>query len=124
MAMGQIKQPLSFAEFIVQGYRIGEEYCIHVSGGERPHIGCVVLSIPRPSLCNSDVISVTSSVLSVTGHKDEYICRQLAEMVAKRKNAVTVCTGGFHVDGITKEQIQELMDCIKQLEEEGLECLI
>lgn len=122
--MGQMKKQFSFAELIMQGYRIGEEYCIHVSGGERPHIGCVVLAMPRPSLCNPDVISATSSVLNVTGHKDEYLCRQLAENVAKRKNAVTVCTGGFHMDGITTEQIQELMDYIDQLTEEELECLI
>lgn len=122
--MGQIKKQLSFAELTLQGYKIGEEYCLHVSGGERPHIGCVVLAVPRPSLCNPDAISATSSVLNVTGHKDEYICRQLAEAVAKRKNTVTVCTGGFHMDGITTEQIQELMDCIKYLAEEELECLI
>lgn len=121
--MGQVKKLLTFAELIVQGYRIGEECCIHVSGGESPHIGCVVLAIPRASLCNSDVTSVTSSVLNVTGHKDEYICRRLAEAVAKRKNTVTVCTGGFHMDGITMEQIQEIMDCIERLAEEELECL-
>lgn len=122
--MRQVKKQLSFAELTVQGYKIGEEYCIHVSGGERPHIGCVVLAIPRPSLCNSDVTSVTSSVLNVTGHKDEYICRRLSEAVAKRKNTVAVCTGGFHMDEITTEQIQELMDCIEHLAEEELECLI
>lgn len=122
--MKQIRKQLSFAELTLQGYKIGEEYCLHVGGGERPHIGCVVLAVPRPSLGNPDAISATSSVLNVTGHKDEGICRQLAEAVAKRKNTVTVCTGGFHVDGITTEQIQELMDCIKHLTEEELECLI
>lgn len=122
--MGQIRKKLSFAELIVQGYKIGKEYCIHVSGGERPHIGCVVLAMPRPSLRNPDVTSATSSVLNVTGHKDEYICRQFAETIAKRTNTVTVCTGGFHMDGITAEQIQELMDCIERLVEEELECLI
>lgn len=122
--MGQIRKQLSFAELVIQGYRIGEEYCIHVSGGERPHIGCAVLAVPRPSLRDSDVISATSSVLNVAGHQDENICRQLAESVAKNKNAVTVCTGGFHTDDITKEQIQELMDCIRQLTEEEIECLI
>lgn len=122
--MGRIRKRLSFAELVTEGYRIGEEYCIHVSGGERPHIGCVVLAVPRPSLSNPEIISATSSVWNLTGHKDEYICRELAEAVAKRKNAVTVCTGGFHMDGITKEQIQELMDCIGQLAEEELECWI
>lgn len=122
--MGQVRRQLSFAELVVEGYRIGEEYCIHVSGGERPHIGCAVLAIPRPSLYDPDVTSATSSVLNVTGHKDECICRPLAKAVAKRKHAITVCTGGFHMDGMTAAQIQELMDCIKCLTEEELECLI
>lgn len=122
--MGQIKKQLSFAELIVESYPIGEEYSIHVNGGERPHIGCVVLAVPRPSLRDPNVTSATSSVLNVTGHKDEHICRRLAEAVAKRKNAVTVCTGGFHMDGITGEQIQELTDGIERLIEVELEYLI
>ena len=122
--MGQIKKQLSFAEIVIQVYKIGEEYCIHISGGEHPHIGCVVLAMPRPSLRNPSVTSATSSVLNVKGHKDEHICRQLAEAVAKRKNAVTVCTGGFHMYEMTTWQIPELMEYIRQLVEEELECLI
>lgn len=116
--MGQVRKQLSFAELTVESCQIGEDYCIHVSGGERPHIGCVVLAMPRPSLSSPEVISATSSVLNVTGHKDEYICRELAEAAAKRKNAVTVCTGGFHTDGITEEQLRELMGVVRQLAEE------
>lgn len=124
MAMGQIRRQLSFAELVIQAYRIGKEYCIHVSGGDCPHIGCAVLAMPRPSLRDSEKVSATSCVLNVAGHQDEYICRPLAEAVAKKENAVTVCTGGFHTDGITNEQIQELMDCIRQITEEEIECLI
>jgi hypothetical protein len=50
-----------------------------------------------------------------TGHKDEVICRYLAEEASRRKNAVVVCTGGFHVDDITKEQIDEVMNGIKMI---------
>lgn len=122
--MGQVTKQLSFAELTVQGYKIGEEYSIHVSGGSRPHIGCVVLAMPRPSLRDSGLISATSSVLNVAGHQDEHICRQIAETVAKKKNAVTVCTGGFHTEAITRGQIQELMDCIRTLLEEESEVFI
>lgn len=116
--MKEIKRKLTFAELTVQSYQIGKDYCIHVSGGDRPHIGCVVLASPRPSLRDSGAVSATSSVLNVVGHQDEHICRLLAEAAAKKMNAVAVCTGGFHVDGITEEQIQELMDCVNKLAEE------
>lgn len=122
--MGQVRKRLSFAELTVISSQIGADYCIHVSGGERPHIGCAVLATPRPSRNCPEEISATSSVLNVAGHKDESICRQLAEAAAKRRNAVAVCTGGFHTDGITEEQIGELMGVVRQLAEEETEWLI
>ena len=103
-----IERKLSFSDLKVDIKQIGADYRIDLHGGDRPHIGSVVLSIPRPSLTGSGEISVTSSVLNVTGHKDEQICRYLAEQTARCRNAVVVCTGGFHVDDITEEQIAEV----------------
>ena len=45
----------------------------------KPHIGCAVLAIPRPSLKSDGSMSCTSSVLNLSGHKDETLCRLLAE---------------------------------------------
>ena len=59
--------------------------------------------------------SVTSSVLNLTGHKDEAVCRLLAEEYCRRSGHTVVCTGGFHVDAITPEQIRELMEAISEL---------
>ena len=58
---------------------IGEDLVLTLSGGEKPHIGCVVQAVPRPSLSGDGTISVTSSVINLTGHKDEFLCRRLAE---------------------------------------------
>ena len=41
---------LSFATLKIQVKRLGEDYFIIMQGGDKPHIGCTVLSIPRPSL--------------------------------------------------------------------------
>lgn len=73
------------------------------------------MAVPRSSPEKNGGISVTSSVLNVTGHKDEYICRFAAEEIAKCRNRITVCTGGVHVDGISKMQIQEIMDAVKEM---------
>ena len=110
-----IKKELSFSRIKVDIKQIGEDYCIELQGGDRPHIGSAVLAVPRPSLTGSGEISVTSSVLNITGHKDEQICRYLAEQTAKYKNAVVICTGGFHVDNITREQLQEVQVCIESI---------
>ena len=110
-----IEKELSFAKLTVKISRIGEDYEITIQGGEKPHIGCVVLAVPRPSLEENGKRSSTSSVLNVTGHKDEVLCRYLAEQTAAMENAVTVCCGGFHMDHITKEQIKEVKQAVKEM---------
>ena len=37
---------------------IGEDLVLTLSGGEKPHIGCVVQAVPRPSLSGDGTISV------------------------------------------------------------------
>ena len=110
-----LEKRLSFSSIHLQASRMGGDYHILLWGGDRPHIGCTVLSVPRPSLTGDGSVSVTSSVLNVTGHKDEQICRFLAEEVAARKRAVVVCTGGFHYDGITPAPIREAVDGVKEM---------
>lgn len=109
----EIKKNLTFTDICVEIHRLGSDYHILVSGGERPHIGCTVLALPRPSLDGSGRISSTASVLNVTGHKDEEVCRYLAETVSAGKNSIVVCTGGIHMDGITKEQIAEIVETMR-----------
>lgn len=106
-------EKLSFAEMYVEIKKIGNDLNVQFYGGDKPHIGCTVLAIPRPSLADDIKVSSTSSLINVTGHKDDKVCRTLAEEVCKKKNAVVACTGGFHVDDITDEQIHELEQAIK-----------
>lgn len=108
-----LKIPLSFSSLHLQFQFVGEDLSVLVYGGERAHIGCTVLSIPRPSLTGSKKTSCTSSVLNVTGHKDEIICRYLSEVIACKYNCTTVCSGGFHCDNLNSEQIQEIVDAVK-----------
>lgn len=110
-----IKKKLSFSELTVQIRQVGKDYQIVVSGGDKPHIGCVVMAVPRPSLTGDGSVKATSSVLNLTGHKDETLCRCLAEETAKKKNAVAVCTGGFHADHITLQQIREVTDAVMEI---------
>lgn len=109
----KIKKELTFTNIYAEISRLGEDYHILLSGGERSHIGCTVLAVPRPSLDGSGKMSSTASVLNVTGHKDEEVCRYLAEKVSAGKNAVVVCTGGVHMDEITKEQIAEIVETMR-----------
>lgn len=94
----------------IQETRIGDDIVLILAGGDKPHIGCVVQAVPRPSLTNDGSISVTSSVLNLTGHKDEFLCRKLAEKRCRETRRIVVCTGGVHIENITKEQIHKLLE--------------
>lgn len=102
----------------VSAGQIGSDFLICLEGGSAPHIGCVVQAVPRASLTGDGSCSATASVLNLTGHKDEFLCRKLAELVCAGTGCVTVCTGGFHLDGILPEQIKEVLQVTDEIGEE------
>ena len=117
----KIEKTLSYTTLKVQMLSQGEDYLILLKGGDCPHIGCMALAVPRPSLrSDKKEMSSTASVINVTGHKDEKLCRYLAEKIAAGAQAVTVCTGGFHVDHITESQIEEVIEAVKEIANELL----
>ena len=52
---------------------IGEDLVLTLSGGEKPHIGCVVQAVPRPSLSGDGTISVTSSVINLNFYAADWL---------------------------------------------------
>ena len=108
--------PLSFSEMHMSVAMVGDDCQITVYGGDTPHIGSVVLAVPRESLSGDGTLSATSSVINVVGHKDEAVLRLLAEKCAAAWNNTVVCSGGFHVDHISKTQIDEVVDACERIE--------
>ena len=53
---------------------IGRDVVVTVGGGDRPHVGCVVLAVP-----NQGRDTPTVSVLTIPPHKEEPIARVVAE---------------------------------------------
>ncbi|MEI6125047.1 MAG: hypothetical protein WCQ99_00700 [Pseudomonadota bacterium] len=88
---------------------MGADIIISVWGGTKPHIGTVVISVPRPSLKNPQNISATSSVFNFTGHKDEAVARMFSEKIAAACNRNTVTTAGIHLDSITKNEVRKIL---------------
>lgn len=96
---------------------VGEDVLVCLQGGERPHLGCVVQTEPRESLTGDGSVSTTSSVLNYPGHKDEVVCRYVAEKISRELKRRVVCTGGFHKDGITIEEIREVQRAVETVTE-------
>lgn len=110
-------------ELEVNAAFVGEDVLICLKGGEKPHLGCVVQTEPRVSLTGDGSMSATSSILNFPGHRDEVICRWMAEKVSKELGKRVVCTGGFHKEGISEKEIREVQESVVCLTEKVIEGL-
>ena len=110
-----LKKELTAGNICLDIYPVGDDVLAVIQGGDRPHIGCTVLSAPRKSLRGDGSISCTSSVINVIGHKDEHICRIVSESIASKLGVTTVCSGGFHIDNITEEGINEVLRAVRDM---------
>lgn len=99
----------------MKAFEVGEDLCVIISGGDKPHIGCVTLSVPRPSLRNDKTISATTSILNLVGHKDDEAARYVSHTLSSKLNKNVVVTCGIHVDDITAEEIDVTIKLLKEL---------
>jgi hypothetical protein len=101
----RVSDPSSDRSLTAWFREVGEDLVIAVGGGERPHVGCVVLAVPGGARGRRG-FSVSSSVLNIPPHKEEPIARSVAESVCSRVGRVTVVTAGVHEDGIDRAGIE------------------
>lgn len=104
----------------------GEGLVLSLLGGEKPHVGAVVFSIPRPSLADPRRLSCNSIVAPLVGHKDDEIAKPLAEKMAKITGQPVALAAGLHVEGATDRDIALLKQnswhaCEMLLKELGLD---
>lgn len=101
----------------VKAVELGNDLCVIISGGDSPHIGCVTMSIPRPSMSDLKVNSATTSVFNLVGHKDDEAAKFVSHSLSSRLNRNVVVTCGIHVDNIAAKEIKTIMDLLKELTE-------
>ncbi|MCJ7656770.1 MAG: hypothetical protein MUO55_03190 [Candidatus Atribacteria bacterium] len=87
----------------------GEDLTVIISGGEKPHIGAIAISIPRPSLKDSNKVSASTSVFVLVGHKEDELSKQIAENITEVKKKVTVTIVGLHIEKATAQDIEYLI---------------
>jgi hypothetical protein len=86
--------------------RVGEDVVVAIGGGERPHVGCVVLAQPHGSGRGASGWSASCSVLTIPPHKEEPIARGVATMLARASGRVAVVTAGVHDDNLDRAGIE------------------
>lgn len=87
----------------------GEDLTIVISGGEKPHIGAIAVSIPRHSLKDLNKVSASTSVFVLVGHKEDELSKQIAENITKITKKVTVVIAGLHIENATSQDIEYLI---------------
>jgi len=80
-----------------------------LGGGERSHVGCVVVCEPG---CKPRVIRLGT-------HHDHVVLTPIAEAGCKKYNKTVVAVGGIHIDNASKEEIKKIVDNCKEL----IECI-
>lgn len=99
----------------VSAERMGADIAVTVSGGSRPHIGSVAVAVPRQSLSGDGTISATTSVINMTGHKDNLLSEQIASALSSHFNCTVSVSAGVHFDGITPEQMRIMVNSPQEI---------
>lgn len=80
-------------------HKIGEDLVLHVGGGDKPHVGGVVLKVPGEPL----------QVLTHGTHKDLKVMEPVAEAACSSFDCSVVVVGGIHLEKATKQDIQQII---------------
>jgi hypothetical protein len=103
---------------------IGSDLLVALYGGSKPHIGSVVVALPRPSLKDKKQMSSTSSVYNFLGHKDYVIAQRVAELLSSRLNKNVVVVAGIHIDRISKKGIAKVIENCDKLSQKICQNLV
>jgi len=89
--------------------KVGQDLIYFLGGGEKPHIGSVVVCEPGKK----------TQIVKINGHYDYVALKPIAETACKKYKTKVVAVGGVHIDNATKEEIELLVkncrDLIKKL---------
>ncbi len=84
---------------------VGEDIVITLGGGERSHIGGVVLKVPDEEV----------RTMPIGTHRDLEVLIPLAEAAYEKYGKSIVVVGGIHIDDATREEILEIVENCKDL---------
>lgn len=87
--------------------KIGDDQVFFLGGGERSHIGGIVICESRKK----------TQIIRLTGHYDDIVLKPIAETACKKYHNKIIALGGVHIDHATKQEIDHLVkNCMKLVE--------
>lgn len=84
---------------------MGQDLCVTLSGGDRPHIGAVALG----------QASTSPTVLTLPQHREGELAQNLAALLSSRFGTTVCVACGIHLDNILEEEIREVLEIAEEL---------
>ncbi len=88
--------------------RMGDDLCIAIFGGDKPHIGSIAIAEPRASLTGDGSRSATVSTFNFVGHKDSIVADPVAREIAAQSGCRAVVLCGLHYNSISDDLLDEV----------------
>ena len=101
--------------------RMGRDLSVTLAGGDRPHLGAVAMGQPYPGHGGP---RASTSTLTVLGHREDVLARDLADRLARTTGATVCVACGIHVDGLTEQDLAALHGLAEELVRELIVILL
>jgi len=88
---------------------LGDDLQVVIWGGERPHVGAVAVAEPRISRTDPSRTTASSSVITLSGHKEDELARDAALRLAIVARSAVAVTAGLHWDQLDASDIKEVL---------------
>lgn len=86
---------------------MGEDWCLVVTGGDRPHLGCAAVAVPHPGISDPSMPSATVSTLNLPGHRDDHLANRIAKTLSAGLGRSVAVLCGVHFDSFSPEMISD-----------------
>ena len=109
--MFQIKRKVGKIKIVLEVKKVGEDYLLTLTGGEE-HVGAVAVG-----LFDEKSQRASSSVITMSGHREEYLALDGARKVSKATRRTSVFVAGIHQDNISYEEVRDIVSTAGEMVE-------
>lgn len=98
----------------LRAYPMGEEVCLLLDGGDRPHVGAVAVTATDEAV----------QIAQRPDHREAELVEALARIAGDRLGSPVAVVGGIHLDGITPQEIDTVLHLSHHLLQQLLDRMI
>jgi hypothetical protein len=98
-------------EIVLEAKKIGKDYLLILTGGEE-HVGAVAVG-----LFEEKSQRASSSVITMPGHREEYLALHGARQVSRAIKKTSVFVVGIHQDDISPDEIRDIVSAAGEMVE-------